>query len=270
VLHDLVISPFGASAAEMVEVARCADESGFDGVWTYDHLTGTMLDRGHSHDVFAVLGAMAAGTERVAIGPLVANMMNRHPANLTVAMSSLQSLSAGRAVLGVGSGASPNSLFAAEHRAIGTNLLDRAGRARMLVETMELVHRLWSGEQSFSGEFFNIDNLDLGVESWPALPPIIVGASSEATVRLALEHADGVNINTGPNMAALLSLIPAERIAAGFETSLHLHIDLDHPLGGELPADTEALTTRRTLAVRAPFDLARLARIGDRLGRGRH
>ena len=73
---DLVISPFGATALEMVEVARCAEENGFNGVWTYDHMAGAMLDRGPSHDAFAILGAIALATERVRVGPLVANMMN--------------------------------------------------------------------------------------------------------------------------------------------------------------------------------------------------
>ncbi|MDH3295675.1 MAG: LLM class flavin-dependent oxidoreductase [Acidimicrobiia bacterium] len=263
--HDLVISPFGALAKDMVEAARCAEESGFDGVWTYDHLTGTMLDRGHSHDVFAVLGAMASATERVTIGPMVANMMNRHPAQLTVAMRSLQSLSSGRAVLGLGSGASPDSVFGAEHRAVGIKLLRRDGRARMLIETIELVRLLWAGGRTFSGEFFDVDDLDLGFE--PPLDPlsIIIGASSPATVGLALDHADGVNINTGPNMAELLSLIGPGRIAGGFETSVHLHFDPDHPYGAEMPPGTDKPTVRRMLAIRAPYDLAAVTRVGARL-----
>ncbi len=176
-LNDLVISPFGASAQDMVEVARCAEDSGFDGVWTYDHMTGTMLDRGRSHDAFAVLGAMAAATASVRVGPLVANMMNRHPVQLAVAMATLQSLSDGRAVLGIGAGAAPGSRFAREHEAIGTAPLDGAARRRRLVETIAVVRQLWAGQSEFRGEFFRIGGLDFGLGE-PSAPPIIVGAGS--------------------------------------------------------------------------------------------
>ncbi len=264
--HDVVISPFSASAKEMVEVARCAEDSGFDAVWTYDHLIGTMLDRGWSHDPFATLGAIAAATDRVLVGPLVANMMNRHPAQLVMAMATLQSLSDGRAVLGLGSGASPNSMFGAEHKAIGIKLLNRAGRARMLAETIEVVRHLWSGGREFQGEFFDIDGLDLGFapgDKWPL--PIIIGASSEPTVKLAIQLADGVNINSGTEAGPLLRLANPHRRDRGFETSVHIQADLDHSLGGALPDGAKGLVDRRIIAVRAPFDLNALAAIGARV-----
>jgi alkanesulfonate monooxygenase SsuD/methylene tetrahydromethanopterin reductase-like flavin-dependent oxidoreductase (luciferase family) len=116
---DIVLSPFGADAAAMVDAARCLDESGFDGVWTLDHFSGSMLDRPWSREPFTVLGAMAAVTSELRVGPLVANMVNRHPALLASAASTLQSIAGGRSVLGLGSGAARGSRFAAEQDAIG-------------------------------------------------------------------------------------------------------------------------------------------------------
>ncbi len=262
-LHDVVVSPFGASAQDMVEVARCAEDGGFDGVWTYDHMTGTMLDRGRSHDAFAVLGAMAAATASVRLGPLVANMMNRHPVQLAVAMATLQSLSDGRAVLGIGAGAAPGSRFAREHEAIGTAPLDGGARRRRLVETIAVVRRLWAGQSEFRGEFFRIGGLDFGLDE-PSAPPIIVGAGSRPTVELAVRHADGVNLRVDRRLPELLAAI-GRTTDADFETSIHVPIDLDHRTGGALPAGATDGVARRVLAVSAPFDLARLIRLGSQL-----
>lgn len=265
--HDLVVSPFGASASEMIDVARCAEASGFGGVWTYDHMTGSMLERGHSHDVFAILGAMSIATERVRIGPLVANMMSRHPVQLAVAMATLQSLSDGRAVLGVGAGAAPDSRFAREHEAIGTALLDRMQRLRMLVETIQLVRHVWHGRAVFRGEFFRVDDLDLGsVLADTRHPPIIVGASSRPMIEVAVEHADGVNLASGGDLADLLLDIKQCGVDSRFEISAHVPIDFGHPTGGALPKAVGGQLTRLVLAVSAPFDLVALARLGARLG----
>jgi len=260
----MAISPFGARADEMVEVARCAEDSGFGGVWTYDHMTGAMLGRGRSHDAFALLGAMANATQRVRVGPLVANMMNRHPVQLAVAMATLQSLSSGRAVLGLGAGSAPGSLFAGEHEAIGLELLDGPGRRRRLVETVSVVRRLWAGESQFNGEFFTIDGPGIVIGDEPP-PPIIFGASGRRTVELAIEHADGINITSTKQLPDLLALIERTRPGPEFETSVHLPVDLDHPDGGEPVATEATAVARRVLALNAPFDLPALERIGARL-----
>lgn len=269
VRHDLVISPFDTTAPAMVELARCAEESGFDGVWTYDHITGTMIDRGSSQDPFAVLGAIATATERVRVGPLVANMVNRHPAQLALAMATLQSLSDGRAVLGLGSGASPGSRWAQEHETLGTRLLDGASRRRCLAETIAVVRALWAGRTDFDGEFFSLSGADLGLNGEIAAPPIIVGATGRRTAEVALEVADGLNLTDSANVEELLALAAERRSDASFETSLHLQIDLGHPTGGPLPsAQLQSALDRRVLAIRAPFDLRTVRRIGDRIATG--
>lgn len=270
--YDLVVSPFNVGLAQIVEVARCAEESGFDGVWTLDHLSGTMIDRGRSHDVFTTLGAIGAVTSSIRIGPLVANMINYHPARLALAMASLQSLTGGRAVLGLGAGAGPGSRFAREHIAIGTNLLTAPERRRRLIETIDAVKYCWANpadrEGTFTGEYYTIDGELLGeVTDEEPMPPVIIGVNGPVLAALAVNHAQGVNINLGPQTGAVLDLV-GDRGARdpGFEVSLHLEFDPDHPQGGELvnhPLAAEA--DRVTLAIAEPFDLAGVARVGDRL-----
>lgn len=260
--HDIVLSPFGATVTEMVEAAKCAEDSGYGGVWTYDHLTGTMLDRGPSQDAFVVLGAVAAVTNRVRIGPLVANMMNRHPARLAVAMSSLQSLSGGRAVLGLGAGSAPGSRFAGEQNTVGTELLDAAGRKRRLTETIQLVKAAWRGETDFHGEFFEMNEPGLGLDE-QAHPPIIIGANGAPTLEIALAHADGVNIANLSKLAELLELVDGHDLDRSFETSVHKPVEVDEPNGGVLPPFPTGSLHRRVLAFNAPFDLTAIASIGE-------
>ena len=266
VLNDVVLSPFGATASEMLEAARCAEDSGFSAVMTYDHLTGAMLDRGHSNDPFVLLGAIAAVTETVRVGPLVANMMNRHPAQLAVAMASLQTLSSGRAVLGLGSGSAPGSRFAGEQETIGIELLDGPSRTRRLKESIQLVRQVWAGETSFRGEFFSIEEPGLQLDL-ASPPPIIIGASGRKTVQLALAHADGVNITSGPKLQELLDVVANHRSSTGFETSVHVPVSLDHPEGGELTEAERGQLDRRVLAFSAPFDLRAMAQIGQAINR---
>jgi len=267
--NDVALSPFGASLPEMLEAARCAEDSGFAGVWTYDHLTGTMLDRGHSQDAFVALGAIAAVTTRVRVGPLVANMMNRHPARLALAMASLQSVSSDRSVLGLGAGSAPGSRFSGEQAAVGISLLDGPGRRRRLRESIEVLRQTWAGQTQHGGEFFELNEPGLGLDL-NSTPPIIIGASGARTVELALEHADGLNVVITPNMddsalTKLLSLVKDSGRSDEFEVSIHVPIDLAHPQGGPLPDAANGMVNRRVLAFEAPFDLTAMARIGANL-----
>ena len=261
---DLVVSPLGADVPSMVDVARCAEDSGFDGVWTLDHFSGAMLDRPWSHEPFTVLGAMASVTDTVRIGPLVANMRNRHPAILASAAASLQSLSQGRAVIGVGSGAAPGSRFAGEQEAIGRLLGSGSERREYLIETLAIVRQLFAGGGDHDGTHLHMHGWSGVVEPVP-LPPFIVGASGPLTVELACHHADGVNIRVTPETGDLLRMANDLRSGSAFETSIWTELDTTHPLGGDADDWVDLGVHRRTLAIAPPFDLDAVATIGARL-----
>lgn len=261
---DLVVSPLGADAAAMLDVARCAEDSGFDGIWTLDHFSGAMLDRAWSRDAFTVLGGFAAVTSAIRVGPLVANVVNRHPSLLASAMGTLQSMSEGRAVLGVGSGASPGSRFAGEQDAIARPLGTGAERRRCLVETIEVVRLLWSGGGDYRGDHVVLDGLTGVVGPEPQVP-VIVGASGPLTVALACRHADGVNLRVTPSVNARIVEAVAATVGRDFEISIHDTLQLDDPNGGPVDRWAELGVARRTLTVTPPFDLAAIARIGHQL-----
>ena len=261
---DLLLSPFGADGPEMVEAARVTEEAGYGGVWTLDHFSGSMAQRPWSREPFTILGAMAAATSHIRIGPMVANVVNRHPALLTSAAATLQSLSGGRSVLGLGAGAAPGAPFAGEHEAIGRGLGDLSERRRRLAETIDVLRLIWKGGGDHHGEFFSLNGLD-GVVGHEQPPPIVIGASSIGTLEIAAAHADGVNIIVRPGWQDLVRAARDLTTDRPFEISVYDMIDLDHPTGGA----TDTLTTLgvdcRVLAVRTPFPASRLHAIADRL-----
>lgn len=260
----LSVSAFGADATQMVDVARLVDRAGYDSLFTLDHFSGSMLGRPWSRELFTLLGAFATATQRVRIGSLVANVVNRHPSLLALSAATVQSLSGGRFVLGLGAGASPGSRFAGEHDAIGRVLDGYDGRRRLLIETIETVRLLWGGGGDYEGEYVTLKGLG-GVVGPELRPPIIVGASGAETVAVACRYADGVNIRMGPQC---LELVGIARDLAGdrpFEISVFDNLDLDHPLGGNHDELVEAGVDRRTLAVRTPYPLEAIERIGDAL-----
>ncbi|MEL6893346.1 MAG: LLM class flavin-dependent oxidoreductase [Actinomycetota bacterium] len=208
-LIDVALNPFEAEVPDLVAAAVRAESAGADGVWIADHFSGAVVDRGWSRDPFVCLAAVASMTDRVRLGPLVANIRNRHPAQLVSAVNSVHSLAPGRVVLGMGSGAAPGSRFAVEHEAIGTELGDADHRRRLLVEHIAAVRTLHDGERDDR----------LAVADGHPCPPIVVGASAAPTLAVALEHADGLNVRAG---AAAPTLIETARAAApaGFEISV--------------------------------------------------
>ena len=272
---DLVLDAFGAHLPEMVEAAKVAEDAGFDGVWVFDHFSAAVSDKAWSHDPFVALGAIAAQTSRLTLGPLVANMMNRHPVQLALAVSSLGSLAPGRVLCAIGSGADPISRFAIEHHAIGTHILPVQERRQRLLETFEAVRLVLTASPEepvhYQGQHYQISGLR-SVTSPGPVPPIIFGASGAATIELAARHADGVNIRRSAQLSEQIDAIApivTTRRAAGedFEISVFESMDLSHPLGG-LYEETEALgVDRRTMMVFPPFPLELIRQIGAELSR---
>ena len=262
---DLVLSTFGASATELVEAAKCADESGFDGIWVLDHFSGKLVGKGWSHEPFTVLGAIANSTKKVSVGPLVANMINRNPVLLASSFSSLQSLAAGRAVLGLGTGAPPGSKFALEQEMIGRRLEEKGvSRRERLIETINALRSIWNGDTNFEGKHFSYADLESVI--MPNTPlRIIVGANGRKMIELASNHADGVNIRVGPSIKELIHLATKLAPSADFEISIHEDFDYSHPFGGDFEKWVQMGVTKRACMVNAPFDMEAISAIGARI-----
>ena len=135
------LAPFGAAADVrlLVQMAREAEEAGWDGFFLWDHMNWDEFGP-EIADPWIALTAIACATERIAIGPMVTPVFRRRPAKLARETATLQNLSGGRLILGVGLG-SPDpeeSMYLGEEGRLSE-------RAAITDEALELLDKLWSG-----------------------------------------------------------------------------------------------------------------------------
>ena len=102
---DVLLETFGTSWPEVRNGAQAAEQAGFDGVWLNDHLAGSVQGSSQVLECWTVLSALAASVPRITIGSLVLNVANRDPFTLAVMAATLQHVSGGRLILGLGAGA---------------------------------------------------------------------------------------------------------------------------------------------------------------------
>jgi probable F420-dependent oxidoreductase len=177
----------GVRWPEYVSIARAAEAVGFDSVWIGDHL----LYRGDGRpergpwDAWVLLSAIAAVTERVHLGPLVACAAFHPPGLLARMAAGVDEVSGGRLVLGIGAGWNE-----AEFRAFGLPYDHRAARFE---ESFDVVRRLLDGERvSLHGRFARVD--DAVLLPRPARrPPLMIGSTGERILAAALPHVDAWN-----------------------------------------------------------------------------
>jgi len=207
---DLLLIPMGARYREMRAAAIAAEEAGFDGLWTWDHLRDTDTEGGSGvPEAWTTLTGLAEATRRIALGPLVLNVANRHPGVLANMAATFQAVSGGRLLLGIGAGGNQRTPYAAEQRAIGQTVERDAVRAQNVVEAIELIRRLWSGHAGF-------------LKPEP-LPPIVVGGFGPRMAAIAGRHGDGFNTQAmHPKLADLARVARDEHKAAGRDPSTFL------------------------------------------------
>lgn len=181
------LGPIGVDARWWLDAAGRLDEAGYRGIWCWDHFVSKGRDKAVPVlEAWTILSAAAAVTRRASLGPYVANVMNRHPAVLARMAATLQDVSGGRLVLGIGIGG-----HAAEHEAYGLPFPPPAERAARLEEAVEVLRALWTGGPvTRDGRFYPLRDAWAHPRPDPA-PPILVGARTPAGVRLAARAGDG-------------------------------------------------------------------------------
>lgn len=202
---DLLLIPVGARYRDMRAAARAAEDAGFDGLWTWDHLRDPdgAAEAGVPES-WTVLTGLAEATRRVTIGPLVLNTGLRHPGVLANMAATLQQVSGGRLLLGLGAGATSSMAYAREQEALGMAVAPDRVRAERVAETAQMLRRLWSGDPSpFAGSQFTLDRPSGYLRPDPP-PPIIVGGFGPRMAAIAGRYGDGFNTQAmHPNLAEL-------------------------------------------------------------------
>jgi alkanesulfonate monooxygenase SsuD/methylene tetrahydromethanopterin reductase-like flavin-dependent oxidoreductase (luciferase family) len=262
---DLLLIPMSARGADMRAAALAAEDAGFDGLWTWDHLRDPDGDGDGPGvpEAWTTLTAIAALTTRLALGPLVLNVANRSPGVLANMAATLPAVSGGRLLLGLGAGGSRRTPYAAEQDAIGQPVAGDAARAQRVVEAIELMRRLWTGAHGF-------------LRPEPP-PPIIVGGFGPRMAEIAGRHGDGFNTQAmHPQLVELVERARQAHAASGrdpgrFVVSVFAGLDerwLRPDSGARRMLDRVGVQ-RLILLVSPPFALEPIRRAGRQLAAGR-
>jgi len=194
---------------ELVAMARAAEEVGFDSIWVGDHLLYRGDDRPERGpwDAWTTLSALAAETERVHLGPLVACAAFHPPGILARMAATIDEISGGRFVLGIGAGWNR-----AEFDAFGIEYDRRASRFE---EAFDVIRRLLDGERvTAQGRFHRVEDAVL-LPTPARRVPLMVGSNGDRLLRAALPHVDAWNTwfedygNTPEGFAALNDRVSA-------------------------------------------------------------
>jgi probable F420-dependent oxidoreductase len=218
---------------ELLEQARVADGTGWYGVWLADHYmpnTGdTTPARGDAYECWALLPALAAVTERVRIGTLVSPTSVHHPALLAKRAATLDQLSGGRMVLGLGAGWQIN-----EHHAYGIELEPPGKRVSRFEESIQIVRSMLAADYTtFHGAYYDITDAPCDPKPVQSPLPLLVGTRSPRMLRITARHADEWNTWGTPEQAAVHRAALIEtcqevgRDPAAVRTSVNALVDLD-------------------------------------------
>jgi F420-dependent oxidoreductase-like protein len=215
------------TATALADVARAAEAAGFTSLWVMDHflqipqIGREWEDMLESH---TTLGYLAAVTRRMKLGTLVTGVTYRSLGHLAKLVATLDVLSGGRAVCGIGA-----AWFEREHRLYGWDFPPKAERFARLEDALELLPLMWGpGSPRFEGRTLTVEEAICYPRPLQERIPILVGGSGERrTLRLVARHADACNLFGDPDtvrhkLAVLREHCAAERRDPATVTVTHL------------------------------------------------
>jgi F420-dependent oxidoreductase-like protein len=195
-------------ASTLAEVAKTADEAGFDQISVMDHFFQIHYEGPADHamlEAYTALGFLAAHTERAKLMTLVTGAIYRYPGILAKQVTTLDVLSGGRAWLGIGAGWNEE-----ESRGLGIPFPPLAERFERLEEAVQICLQMWTDDEApYHGKH---SHLERTLNSPQALskphPPILIGGAGEKkTLRLVAKYAQACNIAGGPDAAHKLAVL---------------------------------------------------------------
>src|SRR5437763_6818881 len=180
---------------KIAEIATTAEQSGFDSVWVMDHYYQIpFVGRPEEPmlECYALLSGLAARTQRARLGAMVTGVTYRNPAFLAKVVTTLDIVSSGRAVLGIGAAWNQQ-----EHEGLGFGFPEVKERMDRLEEAVQICRAMFSEERpSFEGKYYRINEaINSPRPVTPGGPPILIGGSGEhRTLKLVATYADACNL----------------------------------------------------------------------------
>jgi alkanesulfonate monooxygenase SsuD/methylene tetrahydromethanopterin reductase-like flavin-dependent oxidoreductase (luciferase family) len=227
--HGIAVPNFGTEPGDLIELGVATEQAGFDGYFLWDHIV--FSNRGDGPpivDPWLVLSVVAAKTSRIKVGTVVTPVPRRRPWQLARTTTTLDRLSNGRVVLGVGIGSPAYGDFGIFHEPSG----DRE-RAALLDEGLDVLAGLWSGKPfSYSGKHLNVDTVRFTpapvqrprIPIWvagvlPASRPIARAARWDGFVPIRWSRSDGLVRPSRDDIAEVTAQITAERARGGYDSA---------------------------------------------------
>lgn len=198
----LMVSSFnweGELGETLADIGHRAEEAGFEEIWVMDHfrqIRGVGRPWEDIPEAYIALGYLAGKTSTIRLGCLVTGITHRHPIVLGKMIATLDVLSGGRAICGIGAAWDDE-----EHAAYGIEFPDVPTRYSILEETLQMLPLLWGkGTPEFRGEHIESDGLTCYPRPLQDPIPILVGGSGEKrTLRLVAKYADACNVFGDPD-----------------------------------------------------------------------
>jgi F420-dependent oxidoreductase-like protein len=190
----------------LADVATAADEAGFDRISVMDHLWQIFgTPENEMLEAYTALGFLAAHTRRAKLLTLVTGVVYRDPGLLAKAVTTLDVLSGGRAMLGVGAAWNEQ-----ESRGLGLFFPPTAERFERLEEALQICRRMFHGDETpYEGKHYQLGRLlNSPLPLTKPHPPILIGGGGEKkTLRLVAKYADSCNLFAGPEVEHKLDVL---------------------------------------------------------------
>jgi F420-dependent oxidoreductase-like protein len=204
---------------ELLDRARFADESGFDGAWVFDHFKPLYGNpKGPCFEGWTLLAALGAETSRVRLGALVTGVTYRHPSVLAAEAVTVDHVSNGRLELGMGA-----AWFEGEHRELGIDFPAPRARAQRLEEAVQVMKLLMTQEDArFGGRHYRLESATyLPRPVQQPHPPVWIGAAGEKLMLpIVGRHADAWHsFGSADNLARKWTIVEDHARKAGRDPS---------------------------------------------------
>ena len=230
----------------VIAQAREAESAGFDSVFVMDHFYQLPMLGSPDQpmlEAYTALGALATATERVQLGTLVTGNTYRNPTLLAKVITTLDVVSAGRAILGIGTG-----WFELEHDELGYEFGTFTDRFNRLGEALQIILPMLKGERpTFSGKWYRAENALANPRYRDHIPLMIGGSGEKKTIPLAARHFDHLNVIAGfDELPGKVNAVRERceeigRDPATLETSMLLTVLLDENVkADQIPAEMSA------------------------------
>lgn len=226
----------------VIAQAQEAEAAGFDSVFVMDHfyqLPGLGTPDAPMLEAYTALGGLATATERVALGTLVTGNTYRNPTLLAKAITTLDVISQGRAVLGIGTG-----WYELEHNSLGYEFGTFTERFNKLDEALQIILPMLHGERpTFSGKYYRTEEAMAEPRFRDHIPLMIGGSGEKKTIPLAARHFDHLNLIAGfDELPRKLDVVKARceeigRDSATLQTSMLVIAIIGENVTGDLIPD---------------------------------